>query len=131
MSVNKILLVGRVGRDAEVRYTPSGTAVCNVSIATGRSWKDKASGERRDETEWHRVVIYDRLAEVAGEMMTKGRLVYIEGRNKTRKWEDKEGAEHYTTEVIASEFQMLDAKPVADGGGGDSHRAGNEDEIPF
>lgn len=131
MSVNKILLVGRVGRDAEVRYTPSGTAVCNVSIATGRSWKDKASGERRDETEWHRVVIYDRLAEVAGEMMTKGRLVYIEGRNKTRKWEDKEGGDHYTTEVIASEFQMLDAKPVADDGGGDSHRPNSEEPIPF
>lgn len=131
MSVNKILLVGRVGRDAEVRYTPSGTAVCNVSIATGRSWKDKASGERRDETEWHRVVIYDRLAEVAGEMMTKGRLVYIEGRNKTRKWEDKQGGEHYTTEVIASEFQMLDAKPVPDDGDGDSHRPSDEEKIPF
>lgn len=107
-SVNKVILVGHLGRDPEVRYGADGTsAVCNVSIATTSSWKDKASGERREETEWHRVVFYNRLAEIAGEYLKKGRPVYIEGRLKTRKWQNKEGVDQYTTEIIADQMQML------------------------
>ena len=92
-SINKVILIGNLGRDPEVRYTPSGAAVCNVTIATSRNWKDKTSGDKVEETEWHRVVFYDRLAEIAGEYLKKGRSVYVEGRLKTRKWQDKEGVE--------------------------------------
>jgi single-strand DNA-binding protein len=115
-SVNKVILVGNLGKDPETRYAPSGSAICNVTIATSRNWKDKASGERREETEWHRVVFYDRLAEIAGEYLRKGRPVYVEGRLKTRKWTDKEGQERYTTEIIAEEMQLLGSR---EGGGGD------------
>ena len=114
-AVNKVILVGNLGRDPETRYSPNGGAICNVSIATTRNWKDKASGERKEETEWHRVVFYDRLAEIAGEYLKKGRPVYVEGRLKTRKWTDKEGAEKFTTEIIAEEMQLLGSR---DGGGG-------------
>lgn len=114
-SVNKVILVGNLGRDPEVRYTPEGSAICNVSIATTSNWKDKATGERREETEWHRVVFYNRLAEIAGEYLRKGRPVYVEGRLKTRKWTDKEGQERYTTEIIAEEMQLLGSR---EGGGG-------------
>ena len=93
MSLNRVILLGRLGRDPEVRYAPSGSAICNATIATSRQWKDKTSGERQEETEWHRVVFYDRLAEIAGEYLKKGRSVYVEGRLKTRKWTDKEGVE--------------------------------------
>ena len=107
-SVNKVILVGNLGRDPEVRYSPDGAAICNVSIATTSQWKDKASGERREETEWHRVVMYNRLAEIAGEYLKKGRSVYIEGRLKTRKWQDKDtGADRYSTEIVADQMQML------------------------
>jgi single-strand DNA-binding protein len=107
-SVNKVILVGNLGRDPEVRYSPDGAAICNVSIATTSSWKDKATGEKRDETEWHRVVFYNRLAEIAGEYLRKGRSVYVEGRLKTRKWQDKEtGADRYSTEIVADQMQML------------------------
>ncbi|MBG6083021.1 single-stranded DNA-binding protein [Rubrivivax gelatinosus] len=106
-SVNKVILVGNLGRDPEVRYAPSGSAICNVTIATSRQWKDKTSGERQEETEWHRVVFYDRLAEIAGEYLKKGRPVYVEGRLKTRKWTDKDGVEKYTTEIVAIEMQLL------------------------
>jgi single-strand DNA-binding protein len=109
-SVNKVILVGNLGKDPETRYAPSGSAICNVTIATSRNWKDKASGERREETEWHRVVFYDRLAEIAGEYLRKGRPVYVEGRLKTRKWTDKEGQERYTTEIIAEEMQLLGSR---------------------
>jgi len=105
-SVNKVIVIGNLGRDAELRYTPGGAAVCNVSVATTRNWKDK-QGERQEETEWHRVTFYDRLAEIAGEYLKKGRPVYVEGRLKTRKWTDKEGKEQYTTEIIAEQMQML------------------------
>ncbi|MDE2398280.1 MAG: single-stranded DNA-binding protein, partial [Burkholderiales bacterium] len=98
-SVNKVILIGNLGRDPEVRYAASGSAICNVTIATSRQWKDKTSGERQEETEWHRVVFYDRLAEIAGEYLKKGRPVYVEGRLKTRKWTDKDGVEKYTTEI--------------------------------
>jgi len=117
-SVNKVILIGNLGRDPEVRYAPSGSAICNVTIATSRQWKDKTSGEKQEETEWHRVVFYDRLAEIAGEYLKKGRSVYVEGRLKTRKWQDKEGQDRYTTEVIAQEMQLLGSREGMGGGGG-------------
>ncbi len=117
-SVNKVILIGNLGRDPETRYAPSGGAICNVSIATTRTWKDKASGEKREETEWHRVVFYDRLAEIAGEYLKKGRPVYVEGRLKTRKWQDKDGQDKYTTEIIAEEMQLLGSREGGGGGGG-------------
>jgi single-strand DNA-binding protein len=109
-SVNKVILIGNLGRDPEVRYSPNGNAICNVTIATSRNWKDKTSGDKMEETEWHRVVFYDRLAEIAGEYLKKGRSVYVEGRLKTRKWQDKDGVEKYTTEIIATEMQMLGSR---------------------
>jgi len=114
-SVNKVILIGNLGRDPETRYAPSGSAICNVRIATTRNWKDKATGEKREETEWHSVVFYDRLAEIAGEYLKKGRPVYVEGRLKTRKWQDKDGQDRYTTEIIAESMQLLGSR---DGGGG-------------
>ncbi len=117
-SVNKVILIGNLGRDPEVRYAPSGSAICNVTIATSRQWKDKTSGERQEETEWHRVVFYDRLAEIAGEYLKKGRPVYVEGRLKTRKWTDKDGVEKYTTEVIADQMQLLGGREGGGMGGG-------------
>jgi single-strand DNA-binding protein len=106
-SVNKAILIGNLGKDPEVRYTPSGSAVCNLNLATTRKWKDKASGEWKEETEWHSVVLYERQAEVAGEYLKKGRPVYIEGRLKTRKWQDKDGNDRYTTEIVCESMQLL------------------------
>jgi single-strand DNA-binding protein len=123
-SVNKVILIGNLGRDPEVRYTPSGSAVCNVTLATTRSWKSKESGEKMEETEWHRIVFYDRLAEIAGEYLKKGRSIYVEGRLKTRKWTDKDGAEKYTTEVIAQEMNMLGSREGMGGGGGGAEEEG-------
>jgi single-strand DNA-binding protein len=127
-SVNKVILVGNLGRDPEVRYTPEGSAICNVSIATTSNWKDKATGERREETEWHRVVFYNRLAEIAGEYLRKGRPVYVEGRLKTRKWQNKEGVDQYTTEIVADQMQMLGGRgemgDAGAGGGFDAPSAG-------
>lgn len=117
-SINKVILIGNLGRDPEVRYTPSGAAVCNVSVATTRNWKDKASGDKVEETEWHRVVFYDRLAEIAGEYLRKGRPVYVEGRLKTRKWQDKDGKDNYTTEIVAEQMQLLGGRDGGGGGGG-------------
>jgi single-strand DNA-binding protein len=117
-SVNKVIIIGNLGRDPEVRYTPNGAAICNVSIATTRNWKSKDSGERQEETEWHRVVFYDRLAEIAGEYLKKGRPVYVEGRLKTRKWQDKEGKDTYTTEIIADQMQLLGGREGMGGGEG-------------
>ena len=122
-SINKVILIGNLGRDPEVRYTPSGAAVCNVTIATSRNWKDKTSGEKVEETEWHRVVFYDRLAEIAGEYLKKGRSVYVEGRLKTRKWQDKDGVEKYTTEIVADNMQMLGGREGM--GGGDEGGSGS------
>ena len=116
-SVNKVILVGNLGRDPEVRYSPDGAAICNVSIATTSNWKDKTSGEKREETEWHRVVFYNRLAEIAGEYLRKGRAVYVEGRLKTRKWQNKEGQDVYTTEIIADQMQMLGGREAGGEGG--------------
>jgi single-strand DNA-binding protein len=106
-SVNKVTLIGNCGRDPELRHSANGAAVCNLSIATTRSWKNKTSGEREEETEWHRVVFYDRLAEIVGEYVKKGRSLYVEGRLKTRKWTDKDGVEKYTTEIVANEMTLL------------------------
>ena len=111
-SVNKVILVGNLGKDPEVRFMPNGDAVCNFSIATTDSWKDKA-GERQEKTEWHNIVIYRRLAEIAGEYLKKGRPVYIEGRLQTRKWQTKEGQDRYTTEIIADSMQMLGGRDSA------------------
>jgi single-strand DNA-binding protein len=124
-SVNKVILIGNLGRDPEVRYSPDGAAIANLSVATTSSWKDKASGERKDETEWHRVVFYGRTAEVAGEYLKKGRPVYIEGRLKTRKWTDKEGQEKYTTEIVGDTMQMLGGREGGGGGGEDGDMGGS------
>ena len=126
-SVNKVILIGNLGRDPEVRYTPSGSAVCNISLATTRNWKSRDSGERQEETEWHRVVFYDRLAEIAGEYLKKGRSVFVEGRLKTRKWQDKEGKDQYTTEIIADQMQLLGGR---DGGGDDASHSRDDGEAP-
>lgn len=123
-SVNKVIVIGNLGRDPEVRYTPSGSAVCNVTVATTRSWKSKESGEKVEETEWHRIVFYDRLAEIAGEYLKKGRSIYVEGRLKTRKWTDKDGAEKYTTEIIAQEMNMLGGREGMGGGAGGGEEEG-------
>ena len=116
-SVNKVIVLGNLGRDPEVRFTPNGSAVCNISIATTRSWKNKESGDKVEETEWHRVVLYDRLAEIAGEFLRKGRPVYIEGRLKTRKWtSEKDNIERYSTEIVAESMQLLGGAENAAGG---------------
>ena len=111
-SVNKAIVLGNIGRDPEVRYSASGSAVCNLSIATTRKWKSK-DGEAQEETEWHRVVFYDRLAEVADEYLGKGSAVYVEGRLKTRKWQDKDGIDRYTTEIVGEHMQMLGGRDSA------------------
>jgi single-strand DNA-binding protein len=110
-SVNKVILIGNLGKDPEVRYTPNGLAVTNITIATTETWKDKTSGENQDRTEWHRIVMYNRLAEIAGEYLRKGSKIFIEGRLQTRKWQDKNtGQDRYTTEIVADSLQMLDSK---------------------
>ncbi len=129
-SVNKVIIVGNLGRDPEVRYFPEGGAICNVSVATTRNWKNKDSGEKQEETEWHRVVFRDRLAEIAGEYLKKGRSVYVEGRLKTRKWQDKEGKDNYTTEIGAEQMQMLGSREGMGGGSGDDHGEGRAAAAP-
>lgn len=134
-SINKVILVGNVGRDPELRHGAGGAAVCNISIATTSSWKDKTSGERKEETEWHRVALYGRLAEIAGEYLKKGRPVYIEGRLKTRRWQDKDtGADKFTTEIVADQMQLLGGRD------GDGQQRGQQsaaaqtdtdDDIPY
>lgn len=123
-SVNKVIILGNLGRDPEVRYTPSGAAVCNLRIATTRNWKNRESGERQEETEWHSVVLYDRQAEIAGEYLRKGRPVYIEGRLKTRKWQDKDGNDRYTTEIVAESMQLLGGREGGGMGGGAGDEGG-------
>lgn len=112
-SVNKVIIVGNLGRDPETRYLPSGEAVTNISVATTSTWKDKASGEKKEETEWHRVSAFGRLAEIMGEYLKKGSQVYIEGQLRTRKWQDKEGKDRYTTEIRADVMQMLGSRAGA------------------
>ena len=152
-SVNKVILVGNLGRDPETRYNPEGGAICNISVATTDTWKDKTSGEKQERTEWHRVVFFSRLAEIAGEYLKKGSQVYIEGSLRTRKWQDKEGQERYTTEIVADKMQMLGSRqgmgdaaarekmgeakePVAAGAGQTAKKPGGklddlDDDIPF
>ncbi len=149
--VNKVILVGNLGRDPETRAMPSGASVCNLNIATSESWKDRQSGEQQERTEWHRVVMFNRLAEIAAEYLHKGSQVYIEGSLRTRKWQDKQGVERYTTEIVANEMQMLGGRgggaaagaPPAEGGrerselepvaatGGGTERDEFDDDIPF
>lgn len=121
-SINKVIIIGNLGRDPEVRYTTNGAAICNIGVATTRTWKDKASGEKREETEWHRVTLFDRLAEIAGEYLKKGSACYIEGRLKTRKWQDKDGKDNYTTEIMAESLQLLGGRDSGGQGQGDTDR---------
>ena len=123
-SVNKVILVGNLGRDPEVRFMPNGEAVCNFSIATTDSWKDK-SGQKQERTEWHNIVMYRKLAEIAGEYLKKGRPVYVEGRLQTRKWQTKEGQDRYTTEIVADQMQMLGGR---EGGGSAGYEPMDEDQ---
>ena len=129
--INRVILIGNLGQDPETRYLPSGGAVTNVSLATTESWRDRESGEQRDRTEWHRVVFFRRLAEIAGEYLKKGSKVYIEGQLRTRQWE-REGQKHFTTEIVANEMQMLDSRGEggssnysSQGGGQSSYGGGN------
>ena len=112
--INKAILIGRLGSDPEVRYTPSGVAVANFSIATSDEWKDKDTGERKERTEWHRIVAWRRLGEICGEYLAKGKQVYVEGRLQTRSWEDRDGNKRYTTEIVASDIQFLGARDSAE-----------------
>lgn len=115
--VNKVIIVGNLGQDPETRYMPSGAAVTNFTVATNESWKDKQTGEQKDRTEWHRVAMFNRLAEIAAEYLRKGSQVYIEGKLRTRKWQGQDGQDRYTTEIIADEMQMLGGRGGAGGGG--------------
>jgi single-strand DNA-binding protein len=108
--INKVILIGNCGQDPDTKYLPSGSAVTNLSVATSESWKDKQTGQNQERTEWHRVVFFNRLAEIAGEYLRKGSKVYVEGSLRTRKWQDKSGADRYSTEIVASEMQMLDSR---------------------
>ena len=153
-SVNKVILVGHLGKDPEMRYMPNGDAVCNITVATSDTWTDKASGEKKEATEWHRVALFRRLAEISGQYLKKGSQVYLEGALKTRKWQDKDGNDRYTTEIIADEMKMLGkregmgdappresggrpaARPAAQNAPASSGNAGGgfgdvEDDIPF
>ena len=146
--INKVILVGNLGKDPEVRYMPSGGAVANITIATSEQWKDKQTGEQRERTEWHNVVFYQRLAEIVGEYLKKGSQVYVEGSLRTRKWQDKSGNDRYTTEIIANEMQMLGSRsggsasfspsepaqksqPAAASAGGGNFNEDFDDDIPF
>jgi len=133
-SVNKVIVLGNLGKDPELRHLPNGDAVCNFSLATTESWKDK-DGNKQDKTEWHNVVIFRKLAEIAGEYLKKGRPVYIEGRLQTRKWQDKDGKDRYTTEIVADQMQMLggrdEAKEVAKTSAPKTNFDDMESDIPF
>ena len=156
--INKAILIGNLGNDPDIRYTASGTAIANISLATAESWRDKNSGEQQERTEWHRIVFFGRLAEIVGEYLRKGSQIYVEGRIQTRKWQDKEGNDRYTTEVVANEMQMLGGrgqaqaamnpagqspapearnnapppdKPAAAGSGGAAQADDFDDDIPF
>ncbi len=142
--VNKVILIGNLGKDPEVRYMPNGNAVANVTLATSESWKDKNTGETQERTEWHRVVFFRRLAEIVGEYLKKGSKIYIEGKLQTRKWQDQNGQDRYTTEIVAEQMQMLDSRGAggsaafAQGGGQDQAApppsgpdSGFDDDIPF
>ena len=139
--VNKVILIGRLGSDPEVRYTPSGDAVANFNIATSEEWKDKNTGEKKERTEWHRIVAWRRLGEICGEYLSKGRQVYVEGRIQTNTWEDKDGNKRYTTEILASTVQFLGGRESAGAGRpetppipefpGTPATGAGDDDIPF
>ncbi len=129
-SVNKVILVGNLGADPEVRYMTNGDAVANIRMATTESWKDKNTGERKEITEWHRVVFYRKLAEIVEKYLKKGSAVYIEGRIRTRKWQDKEGQERYTTEIEANEMQMLGSRQSVSSSGGEAEFGGSMPSQP-
>src|SRR5512145_1692753 len=129
-SVNKVILIGNLGRDPETRYTADGAAITNITIATSDRWKDKASGEMKESTEWHKVAFFGRLAEIAGEYLKKGRPVYVEGRLRTRKWQDKEGQDRYTTEIVAENMQMLGSREGMGGGGAEFDGGSDEPRTP-
>jgi single-strand DNA-binding protein len=146
--INKVIIIGRLGNDPEIRYTPSGSAVANFSVATSDTWKDKTTGEKKERTEWHRIVAWDKLGENCGKYLSKGRQVYVEGRLQTRSYDDKEGVKRYTTEIVAQDVQFLgsgnrdnegggrpgggSAGPRDDFGGGPGPRSsGGDDDIPF
>jgi single-strand DNA-binding protein len=120
--VNKVILVGNLGQDPETRYLPSGGAVTNVTLATSETWKDKQTGQQQERTEWHRVVFFNRLGEIAGEYLRKGSKVYVEGSLRTRKWQGQDGQDRYTTEIVASEMQMLDSRGAGDSFGGGQYQ---------
>ena len=124
--INKVILVGNLGADPETRYMPSGSAVTNLSVATSESWKDKQTGEQKDRTEWHKVAMFNRLAEIAAEYLRKGSQVYIEGKLRTRKWQDRDGNDRWTTEIIADEMQMLGGR----GGGGSAPMSSGQSSAP-
>lgn len=127
--INKVIVLGNLGKDPEVRYMPSGGQVTNITVATSESWKDKDTGETKEVTEWHRIVFFNRLAEIAGQYLKKGSQVYIEGALKTRKWQGQDGQDRYTTEIVASEMQMLGGRGGAGGGaGGGQHDSGGYDD---
>jgi len=129
--INKVILIGNLGKDPEVRYTANGAAIANVTLATSESWKDKQTGETQERTEWHRVVMFNRLGEIAGEYLRKGSKIYIEGRLQTRKWQDKtSGQDRYTTEIVADSMQMLDSKGGAGGHADSAPAAGNTADMP-
>lgn len=121
--INKVILVGNLGKDPEVRYAPNGNAVANLTLATSEKWKDKTTGTDQEKTEWHRIVMFKRLAEIAGEYLKKGSQIYIEGKLQTRKWQDKDGNDRYTTEVVADEMQMLGSRDNAQQGASPSQQA--------
>ena len=145
--VNKVILIGNLGADPEVRYTPDGAQVANFNLATSESWNDRTSGEKQERTEWHRLVVWRKLAEIAGQYLKKGSKIYIEGKLQTRSWEDQSGQKRYTTEVVVNELQMLDSRGEGGGGGGGISRdpgpaaqpeygpapgaAAEEDDLPF
>ncbi len=141
--INKVILIGRLGSDPEVRYTPSGVAVANFSVATSEEWKNKDTGEKQERTEWHRIVAWRRLGEICGEYLSKGRQVYVEGRIQTRSWDDRDGNKKYTTEIIANDIQFLGSRDMSESGKpqGGTAGAGNfqgapgpgpeDDDIPF
>lgn len=124
--INKVILIGNLGADPEVRYSQNSNAIANLSVATSETWKDKQTGEKREQTEWHRVVCYRRLAEIAGEYLRKGSKVYIEGRLQTRKWQDQQGNDKYTTEIVCNDLQMLDGQNNGGQGGGQQRGQGNQ-----
>ncbi len=129
-SVNKVIIVGNLGRDPETRYNPEGGAITNISVATTDTWKDKASGEKQERTEWHRVVFFNRLAEIAGEYLKKGSQVYVEGSLRTRKWKDKEGQERTTTEIVADRMQMLGSRQGSGDAGGRERSSEAKEPVP-